>query len=79
MTSRRTKIVATLGPATSNQKSIRELAKAGVNVFRLNCSHADHATLTDCARCHNPNYWKPAVGTAGAGIVPNFGRESVCR
>ncbi len=42
----RTKIVATLGPATSNQKSIRELAKAGVNVFRLNCSHADHATLT---------------------------------
>lgn len=42
----RTKIVATLGPATSNEKSIRELAKAGVNVFRLNCSHADHATLT---------------------------------
>lgn len=42
----RTKIVATLGPATSNEKSIRELAIAGVNVFRLNCSHADHATLT---------------------------------
>lgn len=42
----RTKIVATLGPATSNEKSIRELAQAGVNVFRLNCSHADHATLT---------------------------------
>ncbi len=42
----RTKIVATLGPATSNEKSIRELAAAGVNVFRLNCSHADHATLT---------------------------------
>lgn len=43
---KRTKIVATLGPATSNEKMIRELAKAGVNVFRLNCSHAEHSTLT---------------------------------
>lgn len=43
----RTKIVATLGPVSSNEKTITELAKAGVNVFRLNCSHADHATLTN--------------------------------
>lgn len=43
---KRTKIVATLGPATSNEKMILELAKAGVDVFRLNCSHADHAGLT---------------------------------
>ncbi len=41
----RTKVVATLGPASSNEKTITELIKAGVNVFRLNCSHADHATL----------------------------------
>jgi pyruvate kinase len=41
----RTKVVATLGPASSNEKTITELIKAGVNVFRLNCSHADHKML----------------------------------
>ena len=39
---RRTKIVATIGPATDTQKSIKELIKSGVNVFRLNMSHGDH-------------------------------------
>lgn len=39
---RRTKIVATIGPATDSNKSIRELLKSGVNVFRLNMSHGDH-------------------------------------
>ena len=36
---RRTKILATLGPGSSDDKTIRELIKAGVNVFRLNFSH----------------------------------------
>ena len=35
----RTKILATLGPGSSDDHSIRELIKAGVNVFRLNFSH----------------------------------------
>lgn len=39
---RRTKIVATIGPATDTQKSIKELIGSGVNVFRLNMSHGDH-------------------------------------
>lgn len=39
---RRTKIVATVGPATDSEKSISELIKSGVNVFRLNMSHGDH-------------------------------------
>jgi len=39
---RRTKIVATVGPATDSERRIRELIKAGVNVFRLNMSHGDH-------------------------------------
>jgi len=43
---RRTKIVATVGPACSDPKTIGELIVAGVNVFRLNMSHGDHASHT---------------------------------
>lgn len=39
----RAKIVATLGPASQSKDVIRELIDAGVNVFRLNFSHGDHA------------------------------------
>jgi len=39
---RKTKIIATLGPATDSPEGIRELIQAGVNVFRLNMSHARH-------------------------------------
>jgi pyruvate kinase len=34
------KIVATIGPATHSEEKINELAKAGVDVFRINFSHA---------------------------------------
>lgn len=39
---RRTKIIATVGPVTDSEKSIKALIKSGVNVFRLNMSHGDH-------------------------------------
>ncbi|MBT7705051.1 MAG: pyruvate kinase [Polaribacter sp.] len=39
---KKTKIVATLGPATSSKEVLYELAKEGVNVFRINFSHADY-------------------------------------
>ncbi|MBU6409354.1 MAG: pyruvate kinase [Verrucomicrobia bacterium] len=41
-TVRRTKIIATLGPATDSAEMIGKLMDAGVNVFRLNMSHAPH-------------------------------------
>jgi pyruvate kinase len=39
---RRAKIVATLGPASSDPARIRQLFEAGVDVFRLNFSHGSH-------------------------------------
>mmetsp|Transcript_5953 Transcript_5953/g.7086 ORF Transcript_5953/g.7086 Transcript_5953/m.7086 type:complete len:123 (+) Transcript_5953:163-531(+) len=46
ITEKRTKIVATIGPASNSPEVLRELIKAGVNVARLNFSHGsyeDHA------------------------------------
>jgi pyruvate kinase len=42
---RRAKIVATLGPASHEEKMIEELAKAGADVFRINMSHASHELM----------------------------------
>ena len=42
-TIRRTKIIATIGPASNSPEKIRELIKAGMDVARLNFSHGDHA------------------------------------
>jgi len=40
---KRTKIVATIGPATDSPEKITALMQSGVNVFRLNFSHGTHA------------------------------------
>ena len=39
---KKTKIVATLGPSSSNPKIIEKMILEGVNVFRINFSHADY-------------------------------------
>jgi len=41
-TNKKTKIVATLGPACSTREIIKDMIEAGVNVFRINFSHADY-------------------------------------
>lgn len=47
---RRTKIVATLGPATKTEEKIIQLAEAGMNVARLNFSHGSHADHAELIR-----------------------------
>jgi pyruvate kinase len=44
---KKTKIVATLGPATDSKKILTDLAIAGVNVFRINFSHADYDNVKE--------------------------------
>ena len=39
---KKTKILATIGPASNNYEMIKSLAFAGANVFRLNFSHGSH-------------------------------------
>jgi pyruvate kinase len=44
---RKTKIIATLGPASQSDAAIRELIDAGVDVFRFNFSHGTHQGHAD--------------------------------
>jgi pyruvate kinase len=43
LTKRRTKIVATVGPASADEQCLSQLIDAGVDMFRLNMSHGDQA------------------------------------
>lgn len=56
---KKTKIVATLGPACSTKDVIHKMIKAGVNVFRINFSHADYDDVKskiDIIRSLNEQY-----------------------
>lgn len=44
---KKTKIVATLGPATDNPEILRKMIQAGANVFRINFSHADYEEVVN--------------------------------
>ncbi|WP_442847003.1 pyruvate kinase [Leeuwenhoekiella sp. H156] len=44
---KKTKIVATLGPATSKREVLHDMIKAGVDVFRINFSHADYDAVKE--------------------------------
>ncbi|QZT38134.1 pyruvate kinase [Halosquirtibacter xylanolyticus] len=57
--SKRTKVVATVGPSSSSKEMLLQLAASGVNVFRLNFSHGtheDHAKVIANIREINSNF-----------------------
>ena len=59
---RRAKIIATLGPATSERGAIEDLFTAGADVFRLNFSHgsrADHENRLEIVRALERKYERP--------------------
>lgn len=49
-TRKKTKIVATLGPACSTKEVIQKMIEAGVDVFRINFSHADYTDVAERIR-----------------------------
>lgn len=58
-TNKKTKIVATLGPACSTKEVLKNMIDAGVNVFRINFSHADYNDVSeriDMIRSLNEEY-----------------------
>jgi len=59
---KKTKIVATIGPVTENEKTMTALAKAGMDVIRLNFSHGDfaeHGKRVEVARRVSAKLGKP--------------------
>jgi pyruvate kinase len=61
---KRTKIIATVGPATNTYESVYELIKAGVNGIRLNFSHGDqagHAAYVPWVRKASAELGKPVA------------------
>lgn len=49
-TRKKTKIVATLGPACNTKEIIKNMIDAGVDVFRINFSHADYTDVSERIR-----------------------------
>ena len=61
---RKTKIICTLGPASINENTIKEMLRAGMNVARVNFSHGDrktHGETIDLFRSVRDSLGKPAA------------------
>jgi len=87
---KKTKIVATLGPATSSKEVLKNLIDSGADVFRINFSHANYDDVTErinMIRELNDEYGyntailadlqgpKLRVGVMGSEVVVNEGDE----
>jgi pyruvate kinase len=71
---RRTRIVATVGPASRGAAKIAELARIGVDVFRLNFSHGshdDHVAALEAVRAAEESVGRP-LGVLGDLQGPKF-------
>jgi pyruvate kinase len=81
---RRTKVVATLGPASGDRTTIARLFEAGADVFRINMSHTSHDRMRELvgairsveSECHRPvgilvdlQGPKLRIGSFGGGAV----------
>ena len=44
---KKTKIVATLGPATASKQILKSMLEKGVNIFRINFSHANYEDVVE--------------------------------
>ncbi|MDJ0663910.1 MAG: pyruvate kinase [Acidimicrobiia bacterium] len=61
---RKTKIIATLGPAVASYEAVRELVQSGMDVARLNFSHGDydsHRQFTEWVRAASAELGKPVA------------------
>ncbi|MEJ5298856.1 MAG: pyruvate kinase, partial [Armatimonadota bacterium] len=61
---RRTRIVCTLGPASNSRSEIMRLARAGMDVARLNFSHGtpeDHETVAERVRSVAASLGRPVA------------------
>jgi pyruvate kinase len=59
---RKTRIICTLGPASTNSDTIRQMIAAGAEIFRLNMSHAEHD-------------WVREIVPRGRALARELGRE----
>ena len=60
----RTKIVATVGPASRDPATLAQLIEAGVDVFRLNFSHGTHEEHTETLQAIREAARRSAVGSS---------------
>jgi len=63
----RTKIICTIGPASSNISTLRKLHKSGMNVARINMSHATHESAKGIIDSINK------INTSNAGSISRIG------
>ena len=54
MATRRTRIVATIGPASANEESLRAMLRSGLDVARVNFSHGTHETQAQTIEFASP-------------------------